>query len=147
LLISLGIFLFAAATQYGRLQFNSGVRYVVPAVPFLFFIAAGILIRLPRVIAVLLGVSATYWSWCLAMYRDVEQAGGVFDSFIHVSTEGLRLPWLTTLQNLGLVSSNLWAAPLLATAAAIILVLWKAKIPNLALRFGATAQNANLIPR
>jgi hypothetical protein len=100
---SIALFLFAASNQYGRLQFNSGVRYVVPSVPFLFLLAAEVLLKVPTVIAVPLGVAGTYWSWCLAMYRDVEQGLGVFESLIHISVEGIRFPWLVTLQRLGYV--------------------------------------------
>jgi hypothetical protein len=123
--LSIGLFLFAAGNQYGRLQFNSGVRYVVPAVPFLFLIAAGVLRRLPFIVSLVIGVAATYWSWCLAMYRDVEQGAGVLEALRHISLEGPRLPWLTTLENLGYVS-HVWTLPVLSLAACTILVIWTA---------------------
>jgi hypothetical protein len=118
-------FLFAAANQYGRMQFNSGVRHVVPATPFLFFLSAGTLLWLPRLAAVLIGIGCTYWSWCLAMYRDVEQGVGIFESIVAISTHGPRLPWLTTLERLGYIHDG---SPVLAlvmlSAGLLILALW-----------------------
>jgi hypothetical protein len=73
---------------------------------------------------VLIGILATYWSWCLAMYRDVEQGMGVLESVIHVTLEGFRLPWLTTLQQLGYVA-NASVAPVFALTAAVLWVLWR----------------------
>lgn len=133
LLFTLAMFLFASASEYGRLQFNSGVRYVVPVTPFLFLLVAGVLVRLPKPVAIVIGIVTTYWSWCLAMYRDVEQAGGVFDSIIQISTRGLRLPWLTTLQNLGFISGNLPTIVVLLGCAAIIWLLWNSNLPTLRL--------------
>jgi hypothetical protein len=116
-------FLFCAANQYGRMQFNSGVRHVVPVTPFLFLIAAGVFVRLPALVAALVGVAATYWSVCLAMYRDVEQGIGVPDSLIHITTEGFRLPWLHTVQHMG-YGLGVTAAPLLGLGAALLCVIW-----------------------
>ena len=117
-------FAFAAANQYGRMQFNSGVRHIVPVTPFLFLLAAGPLTRMPLRVAALVGILATYWSWCLAMYRDVEQGLGVLESIIHVTLEGFRLPWLTTLERLGYVAQTS-VAPVFALTAAVLWVLWR----------------------
>lgn len=130
LLFSGAFFLFCAANQYGRMQFNSGVRQVVPVTPFLFLIAAGVLRRLPVRLAVVIGVVTTYWSWCLAMYRDVEQGLGVLESFIHVTLEGPRLPWLKTLELMGFVPQGPYAWLLLALAGAAIWGVWHVKIPS-----------------
>jgi hypothetical protein len=134
--LSVGLFLFAAGNEYGRLQFNSGVRYVVPAVPFLFLIAAGVLRGLPLVVSVVISVAATYWSWCLAMYRDVEQGDGVLEALRNISLAGPRLPWLTTLENLG-YASHIWTLAVLALAALVILAIWS--IGNFPSRQRATA--------
>jgi hypothetical protein len=123
-LLCLGYFLFCSANQYGRMQFNSGVRHIVPVTPFLFLIVAGVLLRLPTILAAVFGVIATYWSWCLAMYRDVEQGLGVFESPIRITLEGFRLPWLKTLENMGYLGSKYLVLLLFALAAAIIWGLW-----------------------
>jgi hypothetical protein len=117
------LFLFCSANEYGRLQFNSGVRYIVPAVPFLFLLGAGVLLRLPTVVAALIGIGGVYWSWCLAMYRDVEQGWGVLESLIHITTGGPRLPWLMTLERMGYGAGQVML-PLLLVCAIIVWWLW-----------------------
>lgn len=116
-------FAFCAANQYGRMQFNTGVRHIVPIVPFLFLLAANVLLKMPRVIAILIGITSLYWSWCLAMYRDVEQGFGVFEALKNITLEGFRLPWLTTLERMGFVE-NASPIPLFLLCAAMIWALW-----------------------
>jgi hypothetical protein len=118
-------FLFCSANQYGRMQFNTGVRHVIPVVPFLFLLVAGVLLRMPTVLAILIGIFSTYWSWCLAMYRDVEQGLGVIESISHVTFEGLRLPWLTVLKNMGYLPDGVSAIPFAFLFGAILWVVWR----------------------
>ncbi len=115
--------LFCAANQYGRMQFNTGVRHIVPIIPFIFLLAANVLIIMPKTVAIPFAVLATYWSWCLAMYRDVEQGSGIFEAVRHVTLEGVRLPWLTTLERMGFVDSG-YALPLLLAMGLVIWLLW-----------------------
>jgi hypothetical protein len=129
-LFSFAFFLFTSANQFARMQFNTGVRHVIPVTPFLFLIAAGVLLHITKWIALLFGVIATYWSWCLAMYRDVEQGSGVFESLIHITTGGPRLPWLTTLQNLGLAPHWMTALLILFIGGIILWVVWVVQLPN-----------------
>jgi hypothetical protein len=117
-------FLFCAANQYGRMQFNTGVRHVVPVTPFLFLVVAGVMLRMPIVVASLIGIMSTYWSWCLAMYRDVEQGRGVIESIIHITFEGFRLPWLDALKNMGYFPHGTSALPLLFLLGTVLWVLW-----------------------
>jgi hypothetical protein len=116
-------FVFCSANQYGRMQFNTGVRHIVPVVPFVFLLAANVLVKIPKTVAVVLGLLGTYWSWCLVMYRDVEQGTGIFEAVKHVSLEGFRLPWLTTLERMGFVQSAS-AVPLLLMAGILICFIW-----------------------
>jgi hypothetical protein len=116
-------FVFCAANQYGRMQFNTGVRHIVPVVPFVFLLAANVLLKTPRVVAVTIGILAIYWSWCLAMYRDVEQGFGVFEAVKNITLEGFKLPWLTTLERMGFVQ-NASAIPLFLLCAVLIWALW-----------------------
>ena len=128
-------FVFCSANQYGRMQFYLGVRHIVPVVPFMFLLAANVLLQMPRILAVLFGTFATYWSWCLVMYRDVEFGLGIFDAVKNVTLEGFRLPWLLTLDRMGYVQ-NSTAIPLMILCAAAIWILWgvgrrqEADIPN-----------------
>jgi hypothetical protein len=117
-------FLFCSANQYGRMQFNSGVRHVVPVSPFLFLVAAGVLVRMPDALRLTVAIPTAYWSWCLAMYRDVEQGLGVLEAPIHISLGGLRLPWLETLGGMGYASSQAVALPLLAVFGVFVWLLW-----------------------
>lgn len=120
----LAFVLFCGMIQYGWWQRQTGVRYLVPASPFLFLAAAGVLLRQRPAVAVGISLLAAYWSWCLAMYRDVEQGLGVLESLIHVSLRGPRLPWLTTLERMGYVQGGL--APLfLAGFGLLALALWR----------------------
>lgn len=118
-------FLFCAANQFGRMQFNTGVRHIVPVVPFVFLLAANAMLKLPRYFSIPFCVVATYWSWSLAMYRDVEQGYGIFESLRHITLEGPRLPWLMTLERMGYVSHNTFVIPLLLICAILIWALWK----------------------
>jgi hypothetical protein len=123
--------LFCSMAAYGYLQFNSGVRFVVPVVPFVFLLASSTLLRMPLVPAIIIGVAATYWSWCLAMYREVELGRGVVESVIHISTEGLEFPWLMTAQRMAYVRHGTLAATLIALAcAAVIWVVWNVRRPR-----------------
>jgi hypothetical protein len=116
-------FVFCAANQYGRMQFNTGVRHIVPVVPFLFLLVANVLLKIPRIPAVFIGLVATYWSWCLVMYRDVEQGIGILESLKHITFEGFRLPWLSTLERMQLLH-NVSVIPLFVVSALFILALW-----------------------
>jgi hypothetical protein len=128
LAFSLLFFLFCAANQYGRMQFNSGVRHVVPVTPFLFLLAAGVLARMPTIAASMIGVFATYWSWCLAMYRDVEHGLGVVESIRHVTFEGLRFPWLTVLKNMGYLPDGISTIPFVLLLGASLWVVWNSPL-------------------
>lgn len=116
-------FIFCSANQYGRMQFNTGVRHIVPVIPFLFLLVAPVLLKMPRIIAVLAGILGTYWSACLVMYRDVEQGLGIFESLKHITFEGFRFPWLTTIERMGYVQ-NASVIPLLLLSAVLIWALW-----------------------
>ncbi len=123
-------FIFCGANQYGRMQFNTGVRHIVPITPFVFLLAVGVLLRMPRPFAVLFGVVCTYWSWCLAMYRDVEVGQlGIADCVANVSLGGFELPWLRTLERMGSFFPEAFrtggsAIAILAVSFAMIYCLW-----------------------
>lgn len=116
-------FIFCSANQYGRMQFNTGVRHIIPVIPFLFILVANVLLKMPKIVAVVLGILGTYWSLCLVMYRDVEQGLGVFESLKHITLEGFRFPWLTTIERMGFVQ-NASVIPLMLLSAVLIWALW-----------------------
>lgn len=132
LLITGGFFAFASANQFGYMQFNTGVRHLVPVTPFLFLLAAGVLLRLPVVAAVVVGVVATYWSWSLAMYREVGDYHplGVIDAVSRITLEGVRLPWLTTMEQLNYVPPGVFATPVLVLLGLVLLMVWLIRLPS-----------------
>jgi hypothetical protein len=130
LLFSLCFLVFTAANQFSRLQFNSGIRHMVPVVPFLFLIAAQVLLMMPNWLAIVTSAAAVYWSWSLAMYRDVEQGWGIFESLKFVSTSGPQLPWLTTLERLGYTPEWLSAWQILLLLGVIIVGIWYIRLPK-----------------
>ena len=121
---SVSLFLACGAIQYGRFQVETGVRYIVPAAPWLFLIAAGVLVHMPRPVAVAVAVVTAYASWCLAMFREVETGRGILESVVRITTEGPKLPWLTTLERMGYIAGN--PAPVvLGVFALLLVVLWR----------------------
>ena len=70
-----------------------------------------------------------YWSWCLAMHRDVERGLGVFEAVAQVTFGGFELPWLTTLKRMSGAFSNYLSpqsspAPVLIAAGLVIVLMW-----------------------
>lgn len=126
----LGLWVFCSGIQYARLQFNTGIRYLAPAFPFLFVLTAAVLARLPRLVFYLVSVVAVTEAWCLAMYRDVERGYGLAEPLLHVFTGGFQLPALTVLSRIEGPFGEYFARgasplPLFALAGAIIYGIWK----------------------
>ncbi|MCP4358086.1 MAG: hypothetical protein GY796_08750 [Chloroflexi bacterium] len=131
LFLSLSFLLFTAANQFSRMQFNTGIRHIVPVTPFLFLIAAGLFLRLPKMLAWLFAILTVYWSWALAMYRDVELGRGILEAPINITLDGPRLPWLQTLDLMGILPDFNVAIPILLLAGLGIAALWLLNIPAL----------------
>jgi hypothetical protein len=124
--LTLSFFLFTAANQFSRMQFNSGVRHVVPVVPFLYLLVATVLLRMRPWLAGLVGGLSIFWTWCLVMYRDVEQGWGIIGAILSTLSHGVRLPWLATLEAMGYAPGGLsWAV--LTLAGLLILLIWIAR--------------------
>jgi len=134
-MVVIGFWLFCSANQFGRLQFNTGVRHIVPVIPFMFLLAAGTLIRMPRLAAAMIAGVSLYWSWCLAMHRDVERGLGVLEAIVRVTIGGLELPWLTTMKRMSGAFSDYIGpatspAPVLIAAGLVISLMWWLKPRN-----------------
>lgn len=129
--VFIGFWLLFGGVNYTRLQANTGIRYMSPTFPFLFVLAATVLVRLPRRVLYFLGVAAVAQGWCLAMYRDVERGlFGVLEPVLQVFFGGFRLPALTTLSRLGSGLEDYFPngpspLPLFVLAAAVIYGIWK----------------------
>jgi hypothetical protein len=135
LVISAAFLLFFSGSNYTRLQFNTGIRYMSAILPFLYIPAALALVRLPRMAIGLIVVLSITESWCLAMYRDVESPLGVLNPVLHVFLGGFQLPLLTVLSRMGSTYGDFSVItpsplPLFALAGAVIYVLWQGTTPH-----------------
>jgi hypothetical protein len=91
--VFLGVYLFSSANQFGLLQWNTGVRYLLPAAPLLFLLALPVLRGLrPGWQAAWVLLTGTI-SWAVAMQRE-----SVPVSLAHLFLQGFDLPWLITLR-------------------------------------------------
>ena len=127
--IPLAMVLFFAGNNYTRLQYNTGIRYVTPILPFLFVPAAIVLARMRPLPAYAWALLALTVSWPLAMYREVEQPLGILDPIVRTFSGGLALPALNTLaQTTGqygdFFSHGVTPVPLFLLTGAIIYGIW-----------------------
>ncbi len=125
-LFVLTFLVFCAANWYSLMQFNTGFRYLLPVVPFVFLAAADHLARLPRGWLAGVTVTSVAHQAVLCMAREVNdteknlreaaeelglaqtQVEGYWRAMLtetpvpvayeRLFTEGLQLPWLTVLR-------------------------------------------------
>ncbi len=125
----LGLWIFFSGVNYTNLQFNTGIRYLVAIVPFLFVPAVIVLMALPRMLTLLLSVTALVQSWCLAMYRDVERGAGILEPVKQIFADGLQLPALTTMSRMEAMKETLpfggSPLPFLLVTACLLFLLWR----------------------
>ncbi|MGQ0538000.1 MAG: hypothetical protein ACT4R6_03560 [Gemmatimonadaceae bacterium] len=121
---------FFSSIHYTRLQWSTGIRYLMPVIPFLFIAAAVTLVRLPRLLAYGAVLVAVTVSWSTAMVRNQY---GVHTNVARVLTEGPQLPWLATLGRMsrqyvpwleGGGGRGLSAIAMLLLAAALVAAVW-----------------------
>lgn len=130
--IGVAYVLFFSAIAYTQLQWSTGIRYLMPVVPFLFLAAATVLARLPRGIAFGLITLAITVSWSMAMVRNQY---GVHQNLLRVFLEGVQLPWLTTLGKMSAqyapwLDSRPSAFPVMALTAAVVAAVWLMRRPG-----------------
>ena len=123
------IWFFFSGSNYTRLQFNTGVRYLTAVVPFLFIPAALALMSLPRFAIRFLAIFSITVSWCLAMHRDVERGLGILDPILRVFLGGFELPALTTISRMKEFSEHVPSGPsplpLFVLTAVVLYCLWR----------------------
>jgi hypothetical protein len=131
LYVPIALWLFCGCISYVRLQYNNGLRYLAPLLPYMFVLTAIALMRLPRRFAYLLATVAVAQAWSMAMYRDVERGFGVLDPVLHVFIGGLQLPVLTVLSRMNAygdyAASGVSPLPILAVVAAVVFVIWSGR--------------------
>jgi hypothetical protein len=123
------MWVFFSGSNYTRLQFNTGIRYMTAILPFLFVPASIALLRLPRFALLSIVILSITESWCLAMDRDVERGLGVLDPILRVFLGGFKLPVLTTLSSMGgqygeFFSRGTSPLPFFILTAAILFAIW-----------------------
>jgi hypothetical protein len=128
LLLFLGLWVFFGGNNYTRLQWNTGVRYLTPILPFLFVPAALVLRRLPRSLFLAVAIGSVTLNWCLAMNREVFRPLGMAEPVIRVLTGGFQLPALTTLSRMEMfrpwVGDAVSPLPIFALAGVILWAVW-----------------------
>jgi len=87
------LWLFNSANQFASLQWNTGVRYMVPAVPLLFVLAAPVLLSLSTAWRWVVVAPTLLISWAVAMMRE-----DVLSSIRLLLTDGPTLPLLIVLR-------------------------------------------------
>jgi hypothetical protein len=120
---SIGLLLFSSANQFANLQWNTGVRYMVPLAPLLFLAAVPVLAFLPRVARWTLVTASVAISLAVSMYRE-----DVPTALRLVAGDGPTLPVLLVLErmasgySLGLPPGMFWIVA--ATAALFLALIW-----------------------
>jgi hypothetical protein len=91
--LAASIVIFFSGVAYTRVEWVTGTRYVVPAVPALFLLTLVTLERLAAPLRFLIVVGAFTEAWCLSMVRAIY----VHESIEHVFLGGFQLPWMNVL--------------------------------------------------
>jgi hypothetical protein len=110
------------------MQWNTGIRYLMPVVPFLFLAASNHLARMRDTWLAVIGGAAVIHSFVVSMRR--ESVLGVFGDWGRFLREGPRLPWLDVLARSATgrgripEGSALHVAAIVA-AVFVIVLLWK----------------------
>ncbi|MGH7505007.1 MAG: hypothetical protein ACRELX_05135, partial [Longimicrobiales bacterium] len=132
---SLALYLFLCSVAFAFLQWNTGVRYIVPAVPLLFFAMVPVLLRLPAWARWLAVIPTVCISWSVSMTRD-----GVPGALGRVFLKGFELPWLTVLQKtssgyVGFLEDGASPIAIFCVIAVVLWLVWRNQ------RAGTTAES------
>ena len=128
--------LFLSCIQYTRLQWVTGIRYIVPAIPFLFLLTAAVMVRIPRFLSYGISIASIAIAWAMSMVRrgvDVKDES-MYAALKYIVTEGPQLPWLNTLlkmeiKYLPFLQSKSSALIFILIAACIVYFIWRIENP------------------
>jgi len=124
---------FFSMVNYTRLQYITGIRYMVPVLPFLVLAAVPALLSLPRIVTYLLAFVSILINWGLAMGRFQEQESSILETLGRVYLGGLQLPALNTLSKMSAQylpeGSQISAGPVLLVAAVVLWAVWRIESP------------------
>ncbi len=132
LIIFLAVSVFFSAVQYSRIQYYTGIRYLMAIVPILYILVGAVLVRIPKIVAYPIVLLTVIVSWSIAMVRSQES---IMDSIMRVFLEGFQLPWLSTLSRMAtqyipqLEGERISALPFMALGAALIYGIWAIRSP------------------
>jgi hypothetical protein len=127
---SASLYLFSSANQFAFLQWNTGVRYLVPAAPLLFIALAPVLMRARPLVRFLLVAPTVVISWSVAMVRE-----DVPTSLVHVLVGGFELPFLTVLRKTAsgyapfIAETGVSPLPILTLVGVTLWLLWRGHLP------------------
>lgn len=128
------VLLFFSSLSYTQLQYIHGIRYVVPAIPFLLVATLVVLLALPRWLSLSLGILSLALGWGLAMGRLEEQHRSILVGLKSVYLGGLRLPALTTLGRMSAqyapeLGGTISPLPAFLLAGAFLWLVWRVEWP------------------
>lgn len=126
----LALWVFNSANQFAHLQFNTGVRYMVPVVPLLFVALVPVLLRAPRIVTWALVVPTVAISWSVAMARE-----DVPTSLARVFLMGPELPWVTVLQRMAsgyapFLAEGVSPLAIFALLGVVVWLIWRGGDPR-----------------
>jgi hypothetical protein len=123
--------LFFSTVQYTRLQWVTGIRYLIPVIPALFLLSVPPLLRMPAGLRYGIVVLAFAEAWCMSMVR----ATFVSDSVAQVFLGGFQLPWMNVLSKMApqyfpFMSQTASPLPLFVLAGVLLYGLWRIPTPE-----------------
>jgi hypothetical protein len=134
LLFTVAMVVFFSSVQYTRLQYITGIRYIVPVIPFLVLATLVVLRRLPRVVAIPAVVASIGYSWFQAMGRIQQQESSLLGPIRRVALEGLQLPAFETLERMSTqyapgLQGGVSSGPALLVMVVAIILIWTIRKP------------------
>ena len=135
---TVALWLFSSANQFSNLQFNTGVRYMVPAVPLLFVALVPVLLRAPRVVVWGLVVPTVAISWSVSMARE-----SVPTSLARIFLMGPELPWVTVLGRMAsgyapYLEAGVSPLVIFGALGVVVWLIWKGGDPRAAITESGT---------
>jgi hypothetical protein len=125
--------LFFSSVHYTRLQYITGIRYMVPVIPFLVLAAIPLLLRLPRALTYGIVVVSVIINWGLAMGRPLNDEGSIVESLARIYLGGFQLPALNTLSRMSASyvpgASSFSAGVVLVVTGIVLYAVWTVKRP------------------
>jgi hypothetical protein len=134
LLFTVAMLVFFSSVQYTRLQYFTGIRYMVPVIPFLVLASLVVLRRLPRALAIPAVVGSIGYSWFQAMGRIQQQETSLLDPVRRVAFEGLQLPAFETLERMSTqyapgLQGGVSSGPALLVMVVAVVLIWTIRSP------------------